>query len=84
MAIGLATKDVFFSESVMCSSHCQNRYSKSLPWAWNLNKLFTVMGGKFKFHVQDSDLEYLFWQCEKHIAISEKKPPLHPNTLQQL
>jgi hypothetical protein len=34
------------------------------------------MGGKFKFHVQDSDLEYLFWQCEKHIALSEKKPPL--------
>jgi hypothetical protein len=21
-------------------------------------------------------LEYLFWQCEKHIALSEKKPPL--------
>ena len=41
-----------------------------------MNKLFTVMGGKFKFQVQDSDLEYLFWQCEKHIALSEKKPPL--------
>ena len=34
------------------------------------------MAGKFKFQVQDSDLEYLFWQCEKHIALSEKKPPL--------
>ena len=34
------------------------------------------MGGKFKFQVQDSDLEYLFWHCEKHIALSEKKPPL--------
>ena len=32
------------------------------------------MGGKFKFQVHDSDLEYLFWQCEKHIALSEKKP----------
>ena len=31
------------------------------------------MRGKYKFQVQDSDL---FWQCEKHIAISEKKPPL--------
>ena len=41
-----------------------------------MNKLFTVMGGKFKFQVQDSDLEYLSWQCEKHIALSEKKPPL--------
>ena len=38
--------------------------------------MFTVMGWKFKFQVQDSDLEYLFWQCEKHIALSEKKPPL--------
>jgi hypothetical protein len=34
------------------------------------------MGGKFKFQVQDSDLEYLFWQCKKYIALSEKKPPL--------
>ena len=34
------------------------------------------MGGKFRFQVQDSDLEYLFWQCEKHIALSEKKSPL--------
>ena len=34
------------------------------------------MGGKFKFQVQDSDLEYLFCQCEKHMALSEKKPPL--------
>jgi hypothetical protein len=31
------------------------------------------MGGKSKFQVQDSDLEYLFWQSEKHIALSEKK-----------
>ena len=29
---------------------------------WNLNKLLTVKGGKFKFKVQDSDLEYLFWR----------------------
>ena len=31
------------------------------------------MSGKFKFQVQDIDLEYLFWQCEKHITLSEKK-----------
>ena len=31
------------------------------------------MGWKFKFRVQDSDLEYLFWRFEKHIALSEKK-----------
>ena len=34
------------------------------------------MSGKFKFQGQDSDLEYLFWQCETHIALSEKKPSL--------
>ena len=40
----------------------KKNYSKSLSWAWNLNKLFTVMGGNFKFPVQDSDLEYFFWR----------------------
>ena len=34
------------------------------------------MGGKFKFQVQDSDLEYLFWRFDKHIALSENKLPL--------
>ena len=24
------------------------------------------MGGKFKFQVQDSDLEYIFWRFDKH------------------
>ena len=30
------------------------------------NVFFTL--AKFKFQVQDSDLEYLFWQFEKHIT----------------
>ena len=37
------------------------------------------MGGNFKFQVQDSFLEYLFWEIwrfKKRIALSEKKPPL--------
>ena len=34
------------------------------------------MGGKFKFQVQDSDLEHLFWRFDTHIALSEKKLPL--------
>ena len=38
--------------------------------------MFTVMDGKFKFQVQDSDLEYFFLRFDKHIALSEKKPPL--------
>ena len=37
----------------------QHKYSKSLSWAENLNKLFTVLGRKFKFSAQNSDLEYL-------------------------
>ena len=29
-----------------------------------------------QFQVQDSDLEYLIWQFDKRIILSEKKPPL--------
>ena len=34
-------------------SNIQNKYSKSLSWAWNLNKLVTVMEGysNFKFRI---------------------------------
>ena len=46
---------------------------KELSWAWNLNLLFTVIGGKFKFQVKDI-LE--IGRFEKHIALSEKKSPL--------
>ena len=56
--------------------HCQNEYSKSLSWAENLNKLFTDLGRKFKFSAQDSDLEYLFWQCKNPPVSSEIKPPI--------
>ena len=66
----------FFSESAMCFSNLQNKYSKSLSWAWNLNKFFTVIGRKFKFQVQDSSLENLFWRFDKHTTLSEKKLPL--------
>jgi hypothetical protein len=54
----------------------QHKYSKSLSWAENLNNLFTVLGGKFKFSAQDSDLEYLCWRCKKSPASSDLKPPL--------
>ena len=45
------------------------KYSKSLSWTENLNKLFTVMGGKFKLFAQDSDLEYFF---EPHQSFWQK------------
>jgi hypothetical protein len=54
--------------------HCQNKYSKSLSRAENLNKLFTDLGGKFKFSAWN--LEYLFWQCKNHPVSSDLKPPL--------
>ena len=47
--------NVFQDWYVTCSA-----IAKLLSWAENLNKLFTDLGGKFKFSAQDSDLEYLF------------------------
>ena len=41
-----------------------------------MNKLFTVLGGKFKFSAQDSDMEYLCWQCKNSLVSSDLKPPL--------
>ena len=44
----------FFSESEIPFSNLpisQNNYSKKLYWSWNLNKLFTDMGGNFKLRI---------------------------------
>ena len=54
----------------------QNRYSKSLSWAENLNELFTDLGGKFKFSAQDRNLEYIFWKSKNIPVSSEIIPPL--------
>ena len=54
----------------------QNKYSKSLSWAENLNKLFTVLGWKFKFSYKDSDVEYLFWRSKTPPVSSELRHPL--------
>ena len=53
-------KGGFKSENIGGFLLLQNKYSKSLSWAENLNKLFTNLGEKFKFSAQDSDLEYFF------------------------
>ena len=42
----------------------------------NLNKLFTVLGGKFKFSAQDSDFEYLIWRSKNPPVSSDLKSPL--------
>ena len=71
-----ATKGGFKSEDTGKFLLPQNKYSKSLSWAENLNKLFTVLCGKFKFSAQDSDLEYLFWRSKNPPVSSDLKPPL--------
>ena len=47
-----------------------------IAWAENLNKLFTFLGRKFKFSVQDSVMEYLCWRCKTSPVSSDLKPPL--------
>ena len=69
-------KGGFNSEDAGKFFHCQNKYSKSLPWAENLNKLSTVLGGIFKFSARGEVLEYLFWQWKKSPVSSDSKPPL--------
>ena len=53
-------KGGFFSESEIRFSNLpisQKNYSRKLSSALNLNKLFTDMGGNFKFQAEDSFLE---------------------------
>jgi hypothetical protein len=45
--------------------------------------LFSDLGGKFKFSAQDSDLEYLFWQCKNPPVSSDLKPPLEQKWLEK-
>ena len=56
----------------VCQISISKNFSKPLSWAWNLNKMFTVFGGKFKFQGQDSNLDYfwgdkvrIFWEGHK-------------------
>ena len=51
-----------------------NHYS-TLSLEENLNELFTVLGGKFKFSAQDSNSEYLCWRCKNSPVSSDLKPP---------
>ena len=69
-------KGGFKSEDTEEFFRCPNKYSKSLSWPENLNKLSTALGGKFKFSAQDIDLEYLFWQLKNSPVSSDLKPPL--------
>ena len=61
-SIAIHSRSLLFRkyDSFFKSPNLQKKYSKFLSLAWNLNLLFTVIGGKYKFQVQDSNLEYLF------------------------
>ena len=48
------------------------KYSKLLSWAWNLNLLSSVIGGKFKFQVQDSDLDFFLEIWKTHHTFWKK------------
>ena len=52
MCIFYYTKGGLISEGSLTLVPLPIKGAKSLPWSENLNKLFTVMGGKFKFSTQ--------------------------------
>ena len=54
----------------------QNKYSKSLSWAENLNFWPKTVNNLFKFPAQDSYLEYLSWRSKNYPVSSDLKPPL--------
>ena len=66
----------FKSEETRDFLHCQDKYSKSLSWVENLNLLPKTVNKIFKFSTQDSDLEYLSWQCKKYPVSSNFKSRL--------
>jgi hypothetical protein len=47
---------VALSQKILEKIYIANVNSKSVSCAENFYKLFTVLGGKFKFSAQDSDL----------------------------
>jgi hypothetical protein len=47
-------------------------------------KLSTVLGGKFKFFAQESDLEYLCWRCKNSPVSSDIKPPLKRDQIKKI
>ena len=78
---GDIVKGGFKSEETGEFFRCQNKYSKSLSWAENLNFPPKTVNNLFKFSAQDSDLEYLFWQRKNSSVSSDLKPPLHSSAI---
>ena len=75
-SITAVVKDGFRSEETGRILHCQNKYSKLISWAENLNCPPKSVNNLFKFSAQDTDLEDLFLQCKKPPVPFDRKPPL--------
>ena len=56
------TKGGFKSEDTGEFLHLQHKYSKSLSIAEKLNFPPKTVNSLFKFHAQDSELEYFCWR----------------------
>ena len=59
-------KDGLISEGILTLVPFSIKGAKTLSWAENLNKLFTVMGRKFKFSSQERDLAPFVDNGTKH------------------
>ena len=77
-------KGGFKSEETGGFLHLQDKYSKLLSWADNLNFPPKSLNNLFKFSAQNSDLEYLFWRTKNPPISSDLKPPLVENATSPL
>ena len=65
-----------FSEDILTLNPLSKKGAKSLPWAENLNKLFTEKGGKFKLSPQGRNLAPFVGNGTKVKIPSNIKQPL--------
>ena len=67
---------VFFVKRYHGACHIAKFWCQITALADNLNKLFTVMGGKFKMSALGCDLAPKFGNVTTTMISSDKKPPL--------
>ena len=86
MKVDISDKGVFFSVSVIRFFKSPNfqkeRFQKTildLKFKFPSSNTLLLLAGNLNFKFRIVFLEYFFleiWRFEKHIALSEKKPPL--------
>ena len=77
MRFSRTAKCGLISEGILTLVQLPTKGAKLISRAENLNKLFPVMGGKFKFPAQESDLAPFVGNGTKFKIPSEIKLPLH-------